>query len=92
MIVFKVTTKLMKSLEWTLLLQDWCPCKYKSKDPHAKKVVLRRKQPCQHLDLGYLASRTVDNKPPVEGILSVSTLPAQDPQSTSLRERESLDL
>lgn len=52
MIVFKVTTKLMKSLEWTLIQQDWCPCKYKSKDPQAKEGVLRRKQPCQHLDLG----------------------------------------
>lgn len=92
MVVFKVTTKLMKSLEWTLIQQDWCPCKYKSKDPQAKEGVLRRKQPCQHLDLGYLASRTIDNKPAVEDILSVSTLPAQDHQSTTLRDYESLAL
>lgn len=92
MIVFKVTTKLKLKLELFLIQQDWYPCQYKSKDQQAKEEVLRRKQPCQHLDLGRLASRTVDNKPAVEGILSVSTLPVQDHQSTSWREIKSLDL
>lgn len=56
------------------------------KSPQAKEEVLRGKQPCQYLDLGYLASRTVDNKPALYGI------PRQSVSPRPLRECESLSL